>query len=58
MADLPDPAQQYTTMTVKEYNHLRAVILVLREQVQRARQYLEKGEVDKALQLLKVEEGT
>jgi hypothetical protein len=56
---LPDPSDassQYTTMTVKEYNHLRSVILLLRERLQIARQALELGLVEKTLELLRAEE--
>lgn len=45
----------YTTISVEEYTHMANVILFLREKVQKAREHLEKNEVDLALELLRQE---
>lgn len=49
-------AEHYTTITVTEYIHLKAVIVTLRSKVQRARELLEINHVQDALDLLKKEE--
>lgn len=45
----------YTTLTVKEYTHMANVILSLREQKQKARELLEEGRAQDALDVLKEE---
>ena len=46
----------YTTITVAEFNRITATIRQLRGQAQKAREHLERGDVEAALSLLKVEE--
>jgi len=46
----------YTTITVEEYSRMAAVIRHLRKKVQKARQHLEKGETQPALQILAFED--
>lgn len=47
--------QHYTTLTVEEYAHMSHVILLLREQKQLIREYLEKGMLAEALDVAKRE---
>ncbi len=49
-------SDQYTTLTVDEYMHMKTVILALRGRVQQARQHLEKNDVEKALVVLRMED--
>lgn len=42
----------YTTLTVDEYNHMKAVITKLRWQVQKAREFLEAEKAKEAKHLL------
>lgn len=43
----------YTTITVEEYTHMSNVVLTLRDRIQKAREFLEKDDVDAALELLR-----
>jgi hypothetical protein len=45
----------YTTITVEEYTHMANVILALREQIQRSREFLEQSKTTEALEELKKE---
>ncbi len=46
----------YTTITVKEYTHMQEVLLGLRRKLQEVRQFLEQGDWDKALALVRSNE--
>ena len=48
-------AGPYTTITVGEYGRLESTITVLRKRVQKARELLEQGHTQLALQVLKIE---
>jgi hypothetical protein len=52
---MTDP-EHFTTISVKEYIHLKAVILKLRVKVQKARELLEINHVEDARLLLSKEE--
>jgi hypothetical protein len=49
-------SESYTTLTVAEYNRIAATIRHLRRQLQNARQMLEIGSVEEALEILKFED--
>ncbi len=44
--------EHYTTITVSEFNRLKAVITILRWQKQKAREFLEQGRAEDAKNLL------
>lgn len=50
---MTDP--HYTTLTVDEYMHMKAVILQLRGKLQRSRECLERNSIEQALTHLKDE---
>ena len=45
----------YTTIPVSEYTHLQDILLALRKKQQITREFLEKGQVQEALELLRLE---
>lgn len=60
MPHLRDPmddsvTDHYTTITITEYNNLASTITFLRWQKQKAREFLEKKDIESALKLLRQE---